>query len=429
MKRHYLSGVLCLCLLFTSCGGDFSDAAYDGLMPMSKIYSDKYIRNAQGNYVYLNTDNGSIAFDGAEFATADFFCDGLAYIVDAKKDAPRHGFIDKNNNLIIDCSGWRQISGFSDGLAIGLKDSEYHVIDTRGNTVFSVSENEWVPQTSYKDDYSVWVSRKDERWAIIDKKGDIRTFSEFPSPTSYLDSYPSHGLISVWNYGEDSHSPRYGALDIKTGKLVIPCAYRESFMFDRNGYAVVEDPETRKYGLIDRKGNYTIDPEYESIATDGPDLYKCTRYNSYVKADIHKWTDHKGKQICFGGDADLNRPAYFFANRDSFVWAQHNKEQRGFLFTLFSKKNGNLTEVSEKDPYKKVIAYAPAFKNGNGIGNHLPRQYDHRSMLINKNFKPIGDLSFHENNEAIFKQSGAMTKLQRFYTHGIPYNHGMKSVY
>lgn len=384
---------------------------------MCKIYTNNYVRNAQGYYVYLNTDDGSIAFEGQEFKEADFFSCGLAYVTGGTSDKPICGFIDKDNRLVIDGYGkWQRISGFSDGLAIGqTRESEYVVIDTEGNSVYTLPSNEWEPQTLYKDGYSIWAGP--DCWAAIDTKGNIRKFDQY----GFGHMYPAWGLICIWTEDEKGNTPRYGAMDIEDGKMVIPCKYVSAFMFDRNGYAVVKDPETNKYGLIDRKGKYTIAAQYESIETDGPDLYKCRNYNSYAKEDFVEWKNHKAKTICYGGGSDLNRSAYFFANRESFVKAEYDKEQQGFYYCKFSKEDGQFTEIRQNDVYKKVVVYPPAFKNGNSIANYRPRQYDHRTLLVNRNFEPIGENEFHEDDQAVFLQSNAMLRLQRYYTHGIPY--------
>lgn len=420
MKQYYIVA-LCGSLLFSACGGDFSDATYDGLLPMTLIYSNQYIRNTDGNNVYLNTDDGSIAFGGAEFEKADFFSCGLAYIADARKDAPRRGFIDKNNRLVIECKreDWKSISGFSEDLAIGRTyESEYVVINTKGEKVFSLSSDEWTPLTLYKDGCSVWV-KQDGVWAVIDKKGNIRTFSEY-SPV--YNCYPSHGLICVCE-GKNAFFPKYGAMDIKSGKLIIPCNYKEPFMFDRNGYAAVVDPETRKYGLIDRKGQYTIQPDCESIETDGPDLYKCANYNTYDDSIYYSWQNHKGKTIVFGGP-EFGRSAYFFAGSPYFVKVDYNKSDKNYRFLLYSRNlfNGyDLSAIAKGENYKRFVVYPPALKNGNSIGNYLAGRNDHRCLLVNNDFEPIGNHEFHARPNAVWDQLEEMKRLQLFYTHGIPY--------
>lgn len=428
MKRIYhLKTVLCAGVLLTACGGDFANASYDGLLPMTEIVSSKYMRNAPGNNVYLNPDTGEFAFGHAEFHTADFFSCGLAYIVDANngKDAPRSGFIDKDNRLVIECrrDEWKSISGFSEGLAIGQTyGSEYVVFDTKGEKVFSLPSDEWTPLTLYKDGCSIW-SRQDNgfeigTWAVIDKKGNIRTFSEYaPASHIYEYNYPSHGLLCVWEKKSGfSSGYKYGAIDIRSGKLAIPCKFTEAFMFDRNGYAVVLDPETEKYGLIDRKGAYTIPPHYTSIETDGPDLYKCE------SDDLCEWNNHKGKTIVQG--SAVHKEIYFFSGRPQFVKIDYDTNGHCTGYYLYHRNHymgDDIYAMATGEDSREFLSYPLALANGNNIGFYQAAAYDHRCMLLDKNFERVGNHEFHINSPSPMRVPEELKRLQLFYTHGVPY--------
>lgn len=411
MKTNHARWYIMALLAFFSCKGPYSDATYDGLVPMTRIISNRFSSNSPGYKVYLNPDDGTIAFDGAEFQTADFFSCGLAYIVDAKQQNPRMGFIDQNNNLIIDCSKLRFVTGFSDNRAISLNfNQEYNIIDTSGKSILTLSAEEWLPLTTYKDGLSIWKYR--DNWATINTKGVIRHFTDcFPA----WGSYPAHNLLCVC----DPKGAKYGAINLKTGKLSIPFIFDDQFTFDRSGYAVVKDTETSQFGLIDTKGKFTIQPQYKSIEPDDVDLYKCQTETRCF------WTDHKGNEIFHWNDNHhMDEPIFFFCGRKQIIDYQYNQDHNVFEFYLYSKKSGKNIFKSAGGAY---LVYPPVFRNGNGIANYHAGKYDHRCRLVDKDFKPIGDEEFHISDlDRMWKQDDDMARLQYFYTYGIPYTIGMK---
>lgn len=418
---HYIT-ILCCILQFLACN-NFKEATYDGPVPMTLINSDRFQANFAGNKVYLNPDDGSLEFGGSEFRVADFFSCGLAYVVETG-DNPRRGFINRDNQLIIEYKrdDWESLSGFSDGLAIGKNyDFEYMVFNTKGEIIRSLSASEWAPITLYKDGYSVWI-RHDLTWGIMDTEGNMHIYKKYRITQDYPNCYPAHGLICV--YDEEGFDTLYGAMDIESEELVIPCKFNKPFMFDRNGYAVVQDPETKKYGLINRKGEYTIPAIFTSIQTDGPDLYKCGFYDdSFTKEYSYSWIDHK-KNTVVGGGPTLNQDIYFFSGRPQFVKIDYDKNGRAVGYILFHRNllvGESFSDKVSGEDYREFLSYPVALRNGNSIGFYQPAAYDRRCLLLDKDFRRVGSHEFHVESSSILKPSEEMLRLQLFYTHGIPY--------
>lgn len=415
--------LLCCIGLFASCSGGFKKATYDGPVPMTLINSNKFRSNYAGHKVYINPDDGSFEFGGAEFKTADFFSCGLAYVVETG-DNPRQGFIDRDNRFVIECkrNEWKSLSGFSDGLAIGENyNFEYVVFNTSGEQVVTLSSQEWEPRTLYKDGYSVWI-RRDLTWGVLDTQGNMRIFEKY-HPASYPECYPAHGLICVYEYGEETFDILFGAMDIESGELVIPCKFDKPFMFDRNGYAAVKDPETKKYGLIDRKGRYTIPSVFTAIETDGPNLYRCCYYDSFSKKYSYSWMNHKGKRIV-SGDIASDKDIYFFSGRPRFVKIDYDKNGHTVGYILFHRDllvGESFSGKLSGEDYREFLSYPVALRNGNSIGFYKAARYDLRSLLLDKDFKRVGAHEFHVRTSSFLQPPEEMKRLRQFYTHGITY--------
>lgn len=409
-KTHKTLWSVIALFIFFSCKNPYSEATYDGLIPMTRIISDQFTANRGGYKVYLNPNDGTIAFNGAEFEVADFFSCGLAYIIDAKRENRRKGFIDQNNNLIIDCSKFLFVSGFSDDRAVGMNfNREYNIIDTSGKSILTLSAEEWTPLTGYKDGISIWKHHENWNWATIDKQGNIRHFTDcYPASGCY----PAHNLLCVWDT-KKGNSSKFGAINLKTGKMAIPFIFDNKFIFDRSGYAVILDDQTRQFGLIDTKGNYTMQPQYKSIEPDGDDLYKC-------KTELRCfWTDHNGKEFLHIGNDHIDESIFFFCGRKQFICFDYNPDEEVYEFILYTKKSG---KNIFKTPGGAYLVYPPVFRNGNGIANYHAGRYDHRCLLVDKDFNPIGNEEFHISNyDHMWNQDDNMAKLQLFYTYGIPY--------
>ena len=88
----------------------------------------------------------------------------------------------------------------------------------------------------------------------------------------------------------------------KTGKVMVPIAfalYQDSEMMifhetPKGEFAAARDPKTKLHGIIDRKGNWVIQPKYEELAWDSDD--NCF-YAMTSKYDHGEWTGYDKKAI------------------------------------------------------------------------------------------------------------------------------------
>lgn len=72
----------------------------------------------------------------------------------------------------------------------------------------------------------------------------------------------------------------YGYIDIRTGKPILEFKWKEALGF-KNGYARVKDPNTKKWGLINTRGEVVVPCEYHEllIFDDGKVNYKKHWYS------------------------------------------------------------------------------------------------------------------------------------------------------
>jgi len=83
----------------------------------------------------------------------------------------------------------------------------------------------------------------------------------------------------------------------KTGKVMVPIAFAlyqdsETMVFHETPdgeFAAARDPKTKLHGIIDRHGNWVIQPKYEELALNGDD--NCF-YAMTSKYDHGTWTGY-----------------------------------------------------------------------------------------------------------------------------------------
>lgn len=88
----------------------------------------------------------------------------------------------------------------------------------------------------------------------------------------------------------------------KTGKVMVPIAFAlyqdsEKMIFHETPtgeFAAARDPKTKLHGIIDRKGNWVVQPKYEELAWDGND--NCF-YSLTSRYDHGEWTGYDKKAI------------------------------------------------------------------------------------------------------------------------------------
>ncbi len=89
-------------------------------------------------------------------------------------------------------------------------------------------------------------------------------------------SCPNEGFIVA----AENFDRLYGYIDIQTGEPILEFKWKEALNF-KNGYALVKDPQTKKWGLINTRGEVVVPCEYHDliIFDDGKVKYKKHWYS------------------------------------------------------------------------------------------------------------------------------------------------------
>ena len=281
MKRQFLSTVLTVCLLAcnliftTSCTSGRQGQADYSLLPVKVGDKWGYIDH-EGKYVI-----------NPQFSRAYFFYEGLAKVEMNGED----GLIDKDGHYVI-LPQQHDISQFANGRVwCSEPEGPLTIKDGKGETVGVCMDA--FKAYPFSDGIAI-VDAFENKEYVVDKSGN--TLFTLTEGLHFPDAYFSEGLSVVF---DDTFKNGYIN---KKGDLVISCRFKEAFPF-HGGQAIVA-PDYGEYGVIDKEGNYVINPQFDFIRYDN---------NLYIIkiGDQYGWCDRKGK-IVINPQFDLVLP--FFDN-------------------------------------------------------------------------------------------------------------------
>lgn len=183
-----------------------------------------------------------------------------------KNNSERMGYINKSGDFKIDPK-FDDCSLFSCGYALAENDDDLMFIDKSGKKVKSVDE---------ADLYDYYFYYNLIRFKDGDYKGMWNTKFEvaIPADYKYLGEATKDGLIAC---SEDNKEYKY--IDTK-GKTAITGDFYSIFPFV-DGMAVVieENDDKYRYGVIDKKGNYIIEPQKNGLQSIGEGLLGMQKTN------------------------------------------------------------------------------------------------------------------------------------------------------
>ncbi|MCQ2606022.1 MAG: WG repeat-containing protein [Bacteroidales bacterium] len=253
MRNVFLAFTVGTIVLFSSCGR--STVEKIELFP---------VESSDGRYEYINRE-GEIIIN-PQFKYASVFREGLA-LVKSSNDKPLYGFIDKTGNYVISPI-YIEATSFSDGLAwVVAENSAPVAINKKGEHQFTLQQAESVRNFSEElAAFSISNDKGETLWGFVNKKGEIKINAQFKSVRSFTE-----GLCAVAN---DNNVWGYIGKD---GKYVISNQFDNAESFNGD-YAVVYNGHD--YGVIDKKGKFIINPQYNEIIIDG-DLFLVNQSGKY----------------------------------------------------------------------------------------------------------------------------------------------------
>jgi hypothetical protein len=316
---------------------------------VGKLYADispfhegvASVRAKEYNFTcgFVDTEGNMVIEPYLQYMLNDYyyFRNGFAAISTGK-----YGYIDKKGKLTIYSKNneWWPISPFSEGFAFikyisGVRNGNVHLIDEKGviQSKEPLTNNRlWIPCQPFSNGLA--ALQKNGLWGFIDHSGafviepeyeNVRPFSEgyaavqtLDKQSGYIDTkgnwvvnasyeqaYPfSDGLAPVrledsWGYVNASGEVVIKAIYAKAGHFsegVAPAAFPEKF-------------SQEKWGLIDKKGNWVVEPRYDNaymqkeellfnIPGFSDDLLLVSEYvgSEQSRGVRYVWIDRSGKE-------------------------------------------------------------------------------------------------------------------------------------
>lgn len=205
------------------------------------------------------------------------FYNGLAVVIDEKR---RMGYVRTDGFLIEPI--YKDVKNFSEGLAwVEEESGKWLIIDTLGNIRSEPLELE--VSSSFSGGYS--IVRYGGNWKIINKEGKLQA-TDFPLDYDFIDT--RDGFQE--GYAKVKKNEQYGFID-PMGKLVIPCKYKDAFIFKEGLVAVYNGS---KWGVVDANDSIRVSFKYGEIRgfVHGVALVrKDTAYNDLngQRKTIRRW--------------------------------------------------------------------------------------------------------------------------------------------
>src|SRR6185369_10953032 len=312
LTKKIIFVIVSTAVIVGSCYASWSYTHSGSQMKQSRYLVVKHSVGSNHGLAILDAKTGMLVVADTKYNVVDYDGKLSIFVIDVDH-TKKYGVVDNNGNIIIkpdikelhfkdgfivgdnkifsksgkklfDGFFYHQL-GFQNGVAIVIDNNKkMNLINKDGKIIktfndiiedaVKISEKYYavsVKRTSTSDEANKYVDYDNVVWGVVDTKGDtILSFSY-----DCIDTF-SDGLFLVnkggrrCDYGACADScvgGKSGYAD-KTGKLVIPYTYSFAYPF-HNGTAQVEiDGEegefNRKYGFIDTKGRYVVEPFIKS---------------------------------------------------------------------------------------------------------------------------------------------------------------------
>lgn len=234
-----------LALFCVSCGTSSSGDIDYNFIPVQQGKRYGYV-NPEGKYVI-----------NPQFDDATLFIEGIARI---KKDG-KYGYIRKDGSYI--CQPiYEKATVFQEGMAWVVKEKGAPTaIDTDGKEIFTAKDVYSV--SCYSEGLARFSQRTDDdgriKYGYMNRDGKVVIKPIYMQATSF-----GQNLAAVADKGD-----LFGYINNK-GELKINYQFEKARKFDKQGRAIVKaDNEERGYGVINKKGEYVIQPQFTYMTADG----------------------------------------------------------------------------------------------------------------------------------------------------------------
>lgn len=295
MKTNYTGKFLLMAFiigLMYSCGAksdknglSTNDLRYLPVQIVDNHYEEDYPYEEK-YYTYVDTKTGE---EKGRYEYATLFRDDYALVVDTNAIY----FIDHSHNKI--CGPYVDATVFNEGIAwTTSKGKPLTAINKKGKILFELPQAE--KAYMFHEGVSVFLNAENRLWGVVNNKGEIIVEPTFNDVMGFY----MNGLLAVYSQEKDT----WGFID-KKGELVIPYQfdalgngdddYNEDFAINANFWQAFSEgripvAKGERWGIINLKGNYIINPQFDYIRLDGDNYL-------FRKDDKYGWCDKDGKYI------------------------------------------------------------------------------------------------------------------------------------
>lgn len=234
------------------------------------------VLNENGNLQYIDKSGKVIIALTSNFQEATSFIEGLALV----KQNEKYGFIDKKGKVVIP-PVFESLSVFNDGFAVfrektnqfdefGLEIYKFGFINRKGEKVIPAQFDEMRLFTN-----KIAPVRIDKLWGFINESGKFIINPQYDFAGNFVE-----GLCQV-EQGE-----LRGFID-QNGNFVINPQYKEAYAFNKSGTAPVKSLMDGKWGYINIKGEYLIQPQFDTAEQFVGDMAVVSLNGKMGMIDIH----------------------------------------------------------------------------------------------------------------------------------------------
>lgn len=224
-----------------------TDFLYEKIVRIDK----NLIYVVKNNYLGIINENGESVISN-EYLYLDKFSDNytIAMLSDKKLN-----YIDMTEKVLLK-NEYDYLFPIKDGRGIVVKNNKFGLVNIENLNEIIAPKMDLI---KYIDE-DIYVEVIGEDNYLIDKNGKkiVDTSFDFIGDIS-------EGLIPV------KKNSKFGYID-KTGKIVIPLIYEEIGEIENN-LVIVLDKNTQKYGVINTKNKYVIEPKWSYISARSKNLF------------------------------------------------------------------------------------------------------------------------------------------------------------
>jgi len=274
----------------------------------------------------------------------------------------KYGVMDINGKPLIPIEYSTITTYPKDRVAKAEKDSKYGFIDAKGNWLFEKTKSVY---TFYGCNAGMIRCKVNNKFGYLDLKGNEVIITKY----DYAEDFNDYGIARVGVSNSDTkYKTLYGYIN-KKGEVVIPLKY-ESLGFFNNGGAYAKDPETNRYGFLDKNGKWVLNPVY---------LYASNNFDENGGVWV-KMTDNKFHYINKAGK-DFGTLDSVGSDTKQFKDGYSIVSNTNYPYVLIDQTGKTLKTIDDVDAIysfaeniagyksKKTGLYGFIDINGNKIGN------------------------------------------------------------